>query len=184
MVKPHSPIAACKHADISQPWSGKALNGPDFGSSGLAYVPSKAPITRPRKVTFNPQVIVTEIMHKRYLSSKTFKKIWMTLEEYESIMTHMKKTIRMITRGECIDEEDDHYCVRGLEAKTREGHKQRIQNRQSVKRAVFRQQEVQYHEGICNPEFIADVSRAKSANSAHEARDLAMQDSKEAGYGV
>jgi hypothetical protein len=104
----------------------------------------------------------------------------MSVDEYQAIKEHVKETVKMIMDHQDIDEEDDRYCTRGLEAKTKQGYKQRSKNKACVKRAVFREQETRRREGIQNPQFLADVSVAKSINCVYKAQWIAMKDAQEA----
>jgi hypothetical protein len=183
MVKPHSPIAEVKFASATIWSSTKTFEGPSFASNrGLVDVlsPLRSELAcSTRRVTFDARVTVKEITHRNNVKPRSFEKIWMSVDEYQVIKEHVKETVKMSMDDQDIDEEDDHYCTRGLEAKTKTGYKQRSKNKTHVKRAVFREQQAQREGGIRKPQFLADASVAKSTNCVLRAQWLAMKDALE-----
>jgi hypothetical protein len=191
MVKPHSPIMECKQSAKSS-WDGEGFRGPAQAvenSSEAKNIPTALPRSVTfqdqsiRRVTFSKKVSVKEITHRNNMSERICEEYWMSQEDFQTIKAHLKVTIKMMMTNREIDEEDEDYCTRGLEFRTREGRRQRNKNKVAARRVVLLQQKVQLEEGVYDPEFIALVSAAKTAQSPQVAHQMALRDAEEArGY--
>jgi hypothetical protein len=181
MMKPRSPIVECKHSLNTGERDGAASQQKCERNSKRGPITSKAVsagITK--RVTFNPAVKVKEIPHSNYLSQANFDLIWLNLKDYVEIRARCQTTLKMMMSGQEIDQEDDTFCSRGLKCKTRDGARQRLQNKHRVKKAVFLEQAAQREEGLYHAQSIADVATAKAHKSVQEAIEIACFDAKEA----
>jgi hypothetical protein len=65
-----------------------------------------------------------------------------------------------------------------IEFKTKEGSRQRNQNKQKASRAVLDEQDIQRDEGISDPEWISEVYREVSGPNFLEAVNRGLKDQK------
>ena len=185
MVKGHSPIAECKKAtDIMIPSKIDCENPIDSILVSPKSFDKAEKVLRRRncsksRVTFFPTVTVKEIPHLEDYSQSIFEAIYLTPEDFAEIKSQVKVTLRLMMSNMIEDHQSD-YCSRGLEVKTREGHKRRSLNKQRVRKAVLREQESQRETGLESAAFIAEVSMAHSKQSLLAARETAIRDAEEA----
>jgi hypothetical protein len=108
------------------------------------------------------------------------EQIWMTEEEHLLIRASSKMTVKMMMKGEIPQDDLEEFCPRGLEGKTRRGMHERNRIKKSVREAVLREQEAQWTNGDCDPEFLAEVSISRSKESMEKALRMAQMDAQEA----
>lgn len=101
--------------------------------------------------------------------------VWYTEGDSKIILGMAKVTVKMMMKGECPTDDVD-YCSRGLEGKTPTGAKRRQQNKFRVRKALLEEQEMQREEGICDPEYLGQVSRENSKDVCIQARHTALTD--------
>eukprot|EP00537_Pseudo-nitzschia_pungens_P004761 CAMPEP_0172377298 /NCGR_PEP_ID=MMETSP1060-20121228/68832_1 /TAXON_ID=37318 /ORGANISM="Pseudo-nitzschia pungens, Strain cf. cingulata" /LENGTH=230 /DNA_ID=CAMNT_0013104979 /DNA_START=117 /DNA_END=809 /DNA_ORIENTATION=+ len=124
-----------------------------------------------------------KVAKKRHIQIKDMKEeerenVWCSEQDTKMILAMAKVTVKMMMNGDHCDDID--YCSRGLEGKTVVGSKQRSKNKQLIRRAVLKEQEVQRMYGVNRPEEIAKVSFKCSEYIVAEARHKAIRDQEEA----
>jgi hypothetical protein len=195
MVKPHSPIAHCKvPLEVTTPSkydemipslkAKKSLKQVSI-SSGSAPIKNSqilAVSSEKKCLQFRPQVTVREIRHRNDMTKEMMEQMWMTPEEFTLIKVQCRMTLRLMRLDHSVNEEFHRaeFCARGLEVKTKDGQRERRDNKNAVRSAVIREQQAQRENGISDANFIAVVSMMKSQKSIRAARLVALQDAEEA----
>ena len=139
----------------------------------LAPVPEKvsqhSPLQRRRRVSFSDTVGVQEVAHLNDLSQEDVISRWWTPADYGVIKRMYKITVQLMMQGETFADDDNDFCSRGLEARTKIGSHKRHTQKQRVVKAVLKAQEFQRREGFNDPEYIAELcSQLTSCGEAHK----------------
>lgn len=122
-----------------------------------------------------------ETLHVNDMSENIRHRYWITEAEQTEIKNEIRNTILAMNRKDQGNTtKDDQFCFRGLECRTRQGHCEKVQRKESVRRAVLLQEQLQRDEGIYDDEFIAAISSSKSRSSIDNALKLALQDAEDA----
>lgn len=135
---------------------------------------------RKSKVRFYHRVRIQRVTNRKHLSKEHSKKVWYSREEFKEIRNECFQTIKIMTDHEDIIEDEDEYCFRGLEYKTKEASKKRQRNKLEVRQAVLDEQEYQKENGMNDPEWISMLSIDESRTCKRDALERARQDEKEA----
>jgi hypothetical protein len=122
-----------------------------------------------RKVKFANLVKHKEIRHIKDFTEEEKESIWMTVSDYQINRAMMKTTVSMMMKGERIAEDDEDFCMRGLEMRTRAGARMRSRNKLRVRSAVLNEQDLQHDEGFCDPQYIAMACIEESREGREEA---------------
>ena len=122
-----------------------------------------------RKVHFYPRVRIQRIANRQNLSEEHIEAVWYSRDEFKTIRKECFKTIRLLTDGECIDEEEGEFCARGLEYKVPSLYKERQRNKSAIRHAIFEEQENQWGNEIEDPLVLAKISREISATCVEDA---------------
>ena len=77
--------------------------------------------------------------------------------DYDIIMAENKATIQMMNNGGVLDHHKEHFCSRGLEAKTQLGSRRRRNIKRRAQDAVLDEQTRQHYENDEDPEMISEV---------------------------
>jgi hypothetical protein len=94
------------------------------------------------------------------LSEEQVQDVWYSREEFKEIRQECFAAIRIMTNGDAIlDDDDEEFCFRGLEYKTKEAYKERLRNKIEVRHGVLDEQEFQIENELDDPEWIAKLSR-------------------------
>ena len=104
-----------------------------------------------KTVSFAPKVFARQVLHINNYSAKEIQDTWYTLEEYGRIKAEISLTVYMMDRQELQDQptkkvNDDWYCGRGLESRTKSGSVTKRQHREQSRFVVFDMQYM-YHLG-------------------------------------
>jgi hypothetical protein len=195
MVKPHSPIAHCKvplevtttskfDDMIPSLQAKKSLKQVSIfgGSAPIKNSPILDVSSETKCLRFRPQVTVREIRHRNDMTKEMMEQVWMTPDDFTLIKNQCRMTLRLMRFDNSVDEELDgvDFCARGLEVKTKDGQRERRDNKNAVRSAVIREQKAQRENGISDANFIAVVSMMKSQKSVRAARLVALRDAEEA----
>ena len=138
-------------------------------------IPTKplAPKAR-RTVTFAPYDEVQEMIHINDLKKTTdIKTLWFTVNEYTAMRSDMTKTVHDYECGHGLNENEQ--CIRGLEGKTTFERRSRKEQILSAVYAVLDEQELQRHEGMNDPELLADIYYNTSCSSQVLAEEIGRQ---------
>jgi len=133
---------------------------------------------RRRKIRWSGQVRVQEIRHINNISELEKDAVWMSAIDYKMIKNVAKTTVLMMMAGQEIDEDDEDFCKRGLEFRTRKGSKVRSANKLRARSAVLNEQDLQQEEGFHDPEFIAMASLDVSFDNKEQALKRGKKDAK------
>ena len=122
-------------------------------------------------VSFSASVDRRSTSHRDEYSSEEKQSMWYNRDE---IVTMRRNAIMDANRPQ------PDTCLRGLEAKTREGARKKKQNRNEARVAVFLEQEIQDDDGLSDPNAIADAYFECSESCVADAQMLALRDEKDA----
>ena len=129
---------------------------------------------RKRKIRFAPHIKCKEIKHVNQYSDEEFQMIWMIPEEYQIIRAMVKATVLTMMKGEVIPKDDEDFCTRGLEYKTKAGSKARTEYKMKTRFAVLNAQEE-----TSDADFIREASEEESHVCKQLARDRAVGDEED-----
>jgi hypothetical protein len=138
------------------------------------------PSRQKSKVRFYHRVRIQRVTNRLDLSEEEVKGIWYSREEFKEIRQDCFSTIKIMTGNESVDSDDDEeFCSRGLEYKTKEAYKERLRNKQEIRLAVLDEQEFQSENDMDDPEWIAKLSRDESRLCVKAAILAAKKDEQE-----
>jgi hypothetical protein len=118
------------------------------------------------------------IPHICDLDDEEVAAVWYEKKGYEAIKSNIIPTLRKMIKREKI-EENNKYCVRGLEYLTLKGAKQRQQNKRQAVTAVLNEQKRQRDEGLQDDELLAKTFRDTSYHCQDEACAIGLEDEAE-----
>lgn len=105
---------------------------------------------------------------------------WYDNAFYQDNKTMIADTIFLMTTTMCLDEEnEDEFCMRGLESKTPEGRRRRSLNKADAISAVLAEQDRQLMEDEHDPETLADIYFQFTSHCRESAYAMGLQDEKE-----
>jgi len=163
--------------EIEDPISAKSPMGVG-GENPDATITTFVKNTIRRKIRWSGQVRVQEIRHLNNMSEAEREAVWMSPIDYKMIKNMAKTTVLMMMAGEHISEDDQDFCARGLEFRTRKGNKIRSANKLRARSAVLNEQDLQRDEGFHDPEFIAMASLDVSYECREQAQKRGEQDAQ------
>ena len=135
-------------------------------------------LERPRRcVSFSSDITTHDVLHRNEYSPKEKMSSWYCVEEIKEIKDGVKAIVAKMMSS---DDDDELYCTRGLEARTKEGKLRKRQNKIGARAAAFFEQEAQQAEGISDPEAIADVYYDYSEHCQASAEMMGLRDEKDA----
>jgi len=141
---------------------------------------------RKKKITFSPEVIMTETFHHKNYTKSEKKKCWYNLEDFSQIKQENKESV-ILTKGGRIQMQD--HCFRGLENRVYESAMLRKRRRYQARMAVFEEQEMyrqraEFAEGLflkdAEEKAIAARYNSQSNACAYEAYNRGLMDEMEA----
>jgi hypothetical protein len=139
-----------------------------------------------RTVTFAEKVKVKEI--PLWTVAET-SKVWWTLREIRQIRNDYKAIVqRIMMNGERCGAaaaaaalgEEEQFCTRGLEMRTKWGAEQRHFVKQRARQAITKAQAFQRAEGFHDPQYLAELYREYSRSCANAAHLRGMSDASAA----
>jgi len=145
------------------------LNSPNNRIAASLVESCKGKVRGPR-VSFARSVMHKEVRHINDFTSEEVSKLWMTAPDYQVVRKIVKTTVLKMMRGQIIPEDDEQFCSRGLEYRTKAGSKARSQTKLHARMAVLNEQDIQRDEGFEDPSFIAMVCMEASKASRDAAR--------------
>jgi hypothetical protein len=153
-----------------------------FESCKIPPPPSSRRCPR-RTVSFAAKVIVKEI--PLWTVAET-SKVWWTLGEIRQIRNDYKAIVqRVMMNGErfaaaALQAEDEQFCTRGLEMRTKLGAEQRHFVKQRARQAITKAQAFQRAEGFHDPQYLAELYHEYSRSCANAAHLRGISDACEA----
>jgi hypothetical protein len=139
----------------------------------------KISVTSPKKakkVYFAKTVQYKEMRHIKDFSQEEIEAVWMEARDYQMIKAIVKTTVIMMMKGERIPEDDEDFCTRGLEFRTRAGSRIRSRNKLRARSAVLNEQDLQSDENFSDPQFIAMACMEESLEGREAAHVRALYD--------
>lgn len=146
--------------------------------------PSRSPaapeLRKPKgasKVRFYPRVRIQRVTNRKNLNKQEVRDVWYSRDEFKAIRKECYDTIKLMKQFEVLEEEEG-YCVRGLEYKTPDAYKERQQNKAEIRTIVFEEQDYQFENGMSDFSWIAKLSEDQSHSCVKAAIAVALQDAK------
>lgn len=130
---------------------------------------------RGKRVCFNECTSFREILPLSELTDEDISTVWYSEEEYAEIKTHVTETITRVADGDSV-EEDEGYCMRGLEGRTKFGARRRKNNKTKALGAVWSTQVALWKQRIDDPSIIAAAYKPHSTNAKYPAIAVAHND--------
>jgi hypothetical protein len=132
-------------------------------------------MTASSSVSFAPLVTAYAYPHIDDYSDEEVEACWYTRKEMQSTKADAKTTLMVMGVNRV---NHDSMCTRGLEYITPEARVQRYFIRANAKNAVFKEQNSQLADKMCNRDKIAEVYYMKTHRSQMVARLMARVDRK------
>lgn len=131
-----------------------------------------------RLVRFVPLVRVFKVEHRNQMSEEDCRSIWYRRNEVEAIKLNMRITVQKLDAGMAM-EENDEFCIRGLEFRTREGQRKKDLRRKGSIAAVLNEQHLQNRDEAgrsLDDMLLAEVYHRKTHVCQQAAHDAALRD--------
>jgi hypothetical protein len=133
---------------------------------------------RQRKVRFHKTILNRRIPHLNDMSQRLRESTWIQPDEYLEIRQRCIATLRIMALGEASIElmENEDFCPRGLEGKTREGSLRRREYKADSINAVLEEQQLLWNEEINDDEAIMEAYQMFSIPCAEDAYERGALD--------
>ena len=165
-----------------------------------------ATTTTTKSVKFNEFTTIREIQSLSELSDKELSDVWYNEDEYTAIKNHVTETMKKVSNGELLPSHDDdtignyyhggngtdgsdvggghaagegqqeEWCLRGLEGRTKFGMRKRRNNKARALEAVWSTQIALWKQRMENPSVIAAAYKPHSTNAKYPAIAQAHKD--------
>eukprot|EP00339_Tiarina_fusa_P015818 CAMPEP_0117036756 /NCGR_PEP_ID=MMETSP0472-20121206/26005_1 /TAXON_ID=693140 ORGANISM="Tiarina fusus, Strain LIS" /NCGR_SAMPLE_ID=MMETSP0472 /ASSEMBLY_ACC=CAM_ASM_000603 /LENGTH=210 /DNA_ID=CAMNT_0004746581 /DNA_START=139 /DNA_END=771 /DNA_ORIENTATION=- len=132
-----------------------------------------------RGISFSECVEINFVLHRNDFSSEERSQSWYGKDEIKAIKNGVRASVAKLTNFPNMPDDDD-YCSRGIENRTREGARRKLQNKVDARAAVFFEQEMQQVEGSFDEEQIADCYYEYSEPCHAAAHMVALRDEQAA----
>jgi hypothetical protein len=185
----------CTHVKLGMPahlMTPVGTTYPEYGfdsfESCKIHPPPSSRRCQRRTVSFAAKVKVKEI--PLWTVAET-SKVWWTLREIRQIRNDYKAIVqRIMMIGErfaaaaaaaaALEAEDEQFCARGLEMRTKWGAEQRHFLKQRARQAITNAQAFQRAEGFHDPQYLAELYHEYSRSCANAAHLRGISDACEA----
>lgn len=166
---------------LVEPYESDIRTTPDFLDPFVMAFPlpissSTAPEKSNKHVTFSKTVHCKEMRHIKDYNEEEIQTFWLTTPDYLLIKSTIRQTLDMMMNGYTILENDEEFCARGLESRTKVGARARSYSKLRTRSAVLNEQDMQREEGFHDPYILATVSMEQTAASRAWAQAIAMED--------
>jgi hypothetical protein len=104
------------------------------------HTPPKPHHRRRRRVHWGSKVTVKQIPHINDVPIDVIQNMWYSRGEYKGIKQRFAQTVRLIMNGAVLSSTNDENCTRGLEPRTRQGARARVEMRRKAVTAVLEAQ--------------------------------------------
>ena len=132
-----------------------------------------------RRVHFASEVQIETVPRLSALPKSEIEARWLTPSESKRIEEICRTTVRMMMAGQVIPKDDDDYCTRGLEIRTKLGARRRYQKRDAARRALLRAQHFQQREGFIDEQYLAELYQGYTTTCGNEAYRRGLSDQQE-----
>ena len=131
-----------------------------------------------KRVNFEPKVHIRKSLHLNNFTDEEFAATWYTSQEFLEIKLECQQTLQMINAG-VLKEDNEFFCLRGLEVKSRAAYNERLQMRNACRSAVFQVQDM-VKRGKCGEKLISKIYKHQAKDCKDEAYALGIQDQEAA----
>jgi hypothetical protein len=128
-------------------------------------------------VWFKEVTSFREILPLSELTDEDISTVWYSEEEYAEIKKHVTETIKLAADGNCLDDDND-FCMRGLEGRTKFGARRRKNNKARALDAVWSTQVALWKQKLDDPLVIAAAYKPHSTNAKYPAIAVAHNDER------
>lgn len=128
-----------------------------------------------RSIRFDERVRVRKTMPLTQFSEKEVQDCWYCDADFNEMRNQVRTAAHLIEQG-LLDADTELICRRGAEDHAPTQAKSRRKTRDAARFVVLREQFQQQSEGTSDPEYIALLSRRRSAKSTKLARQVGLQD--------
>jgi len=172
---------------IGQPNSPKveSKDSAEISVNGLqekAVQSTKQRAENANKVSFCPEVIMTETLHHKNYSETERANCWNSKEDLAKTRQGYIRTLKWMKENEFRQDNsfDQEHCLRGLEFRILDRATQRKNTKTEAWLVVFQEQAAQRHQGVRNDDVIAARYFLISLPCAFEAYNIGLADEIEA----
>ena len=163
--------------NLSMDSTGSSLNGLDF--------PEQYALGNEdgyRSVRFSPNTEARRIPNLQDMEEGgLMKSVWYSRHELENIRKECYYTIRLLSAGKYLGDDERGYSARGLEYKVPAKYKERQRIKSGLWQAIFEEQYIQRKIPSEDSALLATISREKSEISVQEALIRGLKDEHAAG---
>jgi hypothetical protein len=195
---PHHPSSSImpsrsSEAHLALDWSSHRWTSSSTSTSNTKHTMSKT-----KKVAFcaKTMVQVRSHIHMNDFSSNEINQSWYTASEIDDIRREARMVTEWMNNTVASKNENDddewlktqandgsaRFCQRGLEYRTREGARRRIDNKVRARNAILYEQELQRRACIFDTEYMAKIYVLASTRCKLAAQRLGQQDEREVMY--
>jgi hypothetical protein len=128
-----------------------------------------------RSVSFSESVAFREIAPLDEISKEEIRSVWYNDDEYARLKKEVTATIKILMNAGSI-EEDEGYCLRGLEGRTKFGARRRKNNKAGALDAVWNAQLLLWKKKEDNPAAIAVAYKPHSLHAKYPALERGQSD--------
>ena len=128
-----------------------------------------------KHVSFHQNVYVAFHIHVKDFTADEVERTWYSHSEIKEIKHDCAETVRRMSEGS-FSAEDENFCTRGLEYRTKTGSQSRQRNKFTSWDAVFLEQDRQWRKGIFDGETLSRAYSTCTAQSSWAAAVLARRD--------
>lgn len=128
-----------------------------------------------RSVHFEERVRAKRTIHVNEFTAEEIRTCWYSDKEFKTMKDEVRNAGEFIEQG-LFETDTADRCRRGAKAHGPLQTQSRRTIKRAVRKAVLEEQELQFDEGSYDPEFIAEVSSIKSAQSQASARQAGLDD--------
>jgi hypothetical protein len=137
----------------------------------------KMEVVLERSVSFSPTALVCDTTHITDYTAEEIAACWYNDVELKMIKVDIKTTTLLLMGNAYLSiNNNDRRCFRGLESYTQPGQASKTQHREDAIDAALDEQELQWDEGITDPEMIAEVYFERTRQSEATARVTGLSD--------
>jgi len=159
--------------DISQ-----SSHGDLFGLKTILTPLHESSVTRSQRVSFGAIVTIHEVLNRDDYTREELKASWFDRDDMHRMKENARSEAKLVDSNLLVPSSD--VSVRGLEHRTKEGMKQKRQNRMNAYTAVFIEIDCQQEDGFYDEDLIADAYFAYSEPCAITAQMIGKRDEIEA----
>ena len=195
-MPPLNAVEASYYGDVSSEFSVSSRSSLNSTKSALKKKSSSRRRSRssmisqpPKSVTFNKSVKVRPVLHCKDYTKAELTASFYSQYEISAIRTAMKFAAKALEkqqqqqagaaikeRHNVVTDDNDHFCIRGLEFRTQSGHQQRSNNKKESRRIVLVEQRRQKQSGKSDPSYISYLYKESTRISLLMAQEIAMED--------